>query len=95
MSQTEPEAGIDMPDEQLNRAIEELRGVLKEEQNRPAEAVRAGKHLGGGELGEEAVEQRRTRLRVYHAGCSGQHHRCNEECQRRGHRDAEIALHQP
>jgi len=42
MSQTEPEAGIDMPDEQLNRAIEELRGVLKEEQNRPAEAVRAG-----------------------------------------------------
>jgi hypothetical protein len=29
MSQTEPEAGIDMPDEQLTRAIEDVRGVLQ------------------------------------------------------------------
>lgn len=42
MSQTEPEAGMDMPDEQLNRAIEELRGVLKEEEKRPADAFPAG-----------------------------------------------------
>jgi len=42
MSQTEPEAGSDMPDEQLDRAIEELRGVLKEEQRRPEAASRAG-----------------------------------------------------
>jgi flagellar motor switch protein FliN/FliY len=41
MSQTEPEAGIDMPDEQLNRAIEELRGVLQEEEKRPDAAFRA------------------------------------------------------
>ncbi len=42
MSQTEPEAAIDMPDEQLDRAIEELRGVLKEEENRPDAGLRAG-----------------------------------------------------
>src|SRR6185312_16626415 len=41
MSQTEPEAGIDLPDEQLNRAIEELRGVLQEEEKRPDAAFRA------------------------------------------------------
>lgn len=41
MSQTEPEAVIDMPDEQLDRAIEELRGVLKEEESRPSLAARA------------------------------------------------------
>ena len=41
MSQTEPEAGIDIPDEQLNRAIEELRGVLQEEEKRPDAAFRA------------------------------------------------------
>ena len=41
MSQSEPEAGIDMPDEQLDRAIEELRGVLKEEESRPGLAARA------------------------------------------------------
>jgi flagellar motor switch protein FliN/FliY len=41
MSQTEPEDGIDMPDEQLNRAIEELRGVLGEEEKRPDAAMRA------------------------------------------------------
>lgn len=48
MSQTEPEEeeeeGLAMPDEQLNRAIEELRGVLKEEEKRPEAParVRAG-----------------------------------------------------
>lgn len=42
MSQTEADTGIDMPDEQLDRAIEELRGVLKEEQRRPEAASRAG-----------------------------------------------------
>ena len=42
MSQTEADAGTDMPDEQLDRAIEELRGVLKEEQRRPEAASRAG-----------------------------------------------------
>ena len=41
MSQTEPEAGTDIPDEQLDRAIEELRGVLKEEERRPDAAFRA------------------------------------------------------
>ena len=41
MTQTEPEVGSDIPDEQLNRAIEELRGVLKEEENRPEAAFRA------------------------------------------------------
>lgn len=41
MSQTEPEAGADIQDEQLDRAIEELRGVLKEEERRPDAAFRA------------------------------------------------------
>ncbi len=34
MSKTNPEAEPDAPDEQLDRAIEELRGVLKEEEKR-------------------------------------------------------------
>ena len=36
----EPEAEADAPDDQLNRAIEELRDVLKEEQQRPEAASR-------------------------------------------------------
>jgi flagellar motor switch protein FliN/FliY len=35
MSQNTAEASADMPDDQLNRAIEELRGVLQEEERRP------------------------------------------------------------
>ena len=35
MTQTNAEAAPDLPEEQLNRAIEELRGVLHEEQARP------------------------------------------------------------
>lgn len=38
--EAEPEA--DQPDEQLDRAIEELRGVLREEENRPNAALQAG-----------------------------------------------------
>ncbi|AZO61390.1 MAG: flagellar motor switch protein FliN [Mesorhizobium sp.] len=38
--EAEPEA--DQPDEQLDRAIEELRGVLREEENRPDAALQAG-----------------------------------------------------
>jgi len=38
--EAEPEA--DQPDEQLDRAIEELRGVLREEDNRPGAALQAG-----------------------------------------------------
>ncbi|PBB82840.1 MULTISPECIES: flagellar motor switch protein FliN [unclassified Mesorhizobium] len=38
--EAEPEA--DQPDEQLDRAIEELRGVLREEENRPEAALQAG-----------------------------------------------------
>jgi len=34
MKTTNPEAEADVPDEQLDRAIEELRGVLKEEEKR-------------------------------------------------------------
>lgn len=48
MSQTEPEEeeGLAMPDEQLNRAIEELRGVLKEEEKRPEAPARVGAGTG-------------------------------------------------
>ncbi len=48
MSQTEPEEeeGLAMPDEQLNRAIEELRGVLKEEEKRPEAPARVGTGTG-------------------------------------------------
>src|SRR5690606_8938525 len=38
----EPEAAADASDDQLNRAIEELRDVLKEEQQRPEAAPRSG-----------------------------------------------------
>ncbi|AZO28137.1 MULTISPECIES: flagellar motor switch protein FliN [Mesorhizobium] len=38
--EAEPEA--DQPDEQLDRAIEELRGVLREEEQRPDAALQAG-----------------------------------------------------
>ncbi|PZN51114.1 MAG: flagellar motor switch protein FliN [Proteobacteria bacterium] len=34
MNKTSPEADFNAPDEQLDRAIEELRGVLKEEEKR-------------------------------------------------------------
>jgi flagellar motor switch protein FliN len=36
MSQTNSTAGLDMPDDQLNRAIEELRGALHQVQKAPA-----------------------------------------------------------
>jgi flagellar motor switch protein FliN/FliY len=35
MAKTKVEAKLDQPDEQLDRAIEELRGVLHEEEKRP------------------------------------------------------------
>jgi flagellar motor switch protein FliN/FliY len=41
MAKTKVEADIDQPDEQLDRAIEELRGVLQEEEKRPDAALRA------------------------------------------------------
>lgn len=41
MSHDEIEPENHMPDEQLDRAIEELRGVLKEEERRPDAAFRA------------------------------------------------------
>ncbi|MDX8432951.1 MULTISPECIES: flagellar motor switch protein FliN [Mesorhizobium] len=41
MAKTKVEADPDQPDEQLDRAIEELRGVLKEEERRPDAALRA------------------------------------------------------
>ncbi|MBA1140893.1 flagellar motor switch protein FliN [Mesorhizobium neociceri] len=41
MAKTKVEANIDQPDEQLDRAIEELRGVLQEEEKRPDVALRA------------------------------------------------------
>ncbi|MDX8536353.1 MULTISPECIES: flagellar motor switch protein FliN [Mesorhizobium] len=41
MAKTKMEADPDQPDEQLDRAIEELRGVLKEEERRPDAALRA------------------------------------------------------
>ncbi|HEY4192736.1 MAG TPA: flagellar motor switch protein FliN [Mesorhizobium sp.] len=56
MSQTEPEAGIDMPDEQLDRAIEELRGVLKEEEKRPDAAFRAAGSTNSGIIMNIPVE---------------------------------------
>lgn len=40
MAKTKVEANIDQPDEQLDRAIEELRGVLQEEEKRPDAALR-------------------------------------------------------
>ena len=41
MAKTKVEADIDQPDEQLDRAIEELRGVLQEEEKRPDAGLRA------------------------------------------------------
>ena len=41
MAKTKVEADLDQPDEQLDRAIEELRGVLHEEEQRPDAAFRA------------------------------------------------------
>ncbi|MGY3333032.1 flagellar motor switch protein FliN/FliY [Mesorhizobium sp. USDA 4775] len=41
MAKTKVEAELDQPDEQLDRAIEELRGVLHEEEQRPDAAFRA------------------------------------------------------
>ncbi|WP_027056844.1 flagellar motor switch protein FliN [Mesorhizobium erdmanii] len=41
MAKTKVEAELDQPDEQLDRAIEELRGVLHEEEHRPDAAFRA------------------------------------------------------
>ncbi|TPK58794.1 flagellar motor switch protein FliN [Mesorhizobium sp. B2-4-19] len=41
MAKTKVEAELDQPDEQLDRAIEELRGVLHEEEQRPDTAFRA------------------------------------------------------
>ncbi|MGX7874751.1 flagellar motor switch protein FliN [Mesorhizobium sp. ORM6] len=41
MGKTKVEAELDQPDEQLDRAIEELRGVLHEEEQRPEVAARA------------------------------------------------------
>ena len=42
MAKTKVEANIDQPDEQLDRAIEELRGVLREEEKRPDAALQSG-----------------------------------------------------
>ncbi|TPL86344.1 flagellar motor switch protein FliN [Mesorhizobium sp. B2-3-13] len=42
MAKTKVEPELDQPDEQLDRAIEELRGVLHEEERRPDAAFRAG-----------------------------------------------------
>jgi len=42
MAQTKVEAEPDQPDEQLDRAIEELRGVLREEEKRPDAAFQSG-----------------------------------------------------
>jgi flagellar motor switch protein FliN/FliY len=48
MSKTSPKAELDAPDEQLDRAIEELRGVLKEEERRSDSASDAGAGAGAG-----------------------------------------------
>ena len=42
MAKTNVEAEPDQPDEQLDRAIEELRGVLREEENRPDATLQSG-----------------------------------------------------
>lgn len=48
MSKTEAAAEPDAPDEQLDRAIEELRDVLQEEEKRPASSSFAGQSSAGG-----------------------------------------------
>jgi len=60
-----------------------------------AETIGAGEYLVCGELGEEGVEQRRARLRERRAGRGNEQHRCQEECQHRGNRDAKMALQRP
>jgi len=42
MAKTKVEGEPDQPDEQLDRAIEELRGVLREEENRPDATLQSG-----------------------------------------------------
>jgi flagellar motor switch protein FliN/FliY len=42
MGNTKSDLGLDQPDEQLDRAIEELREVLHEERQRPDAELRAG-----------------------------------------------------
>ncbi|RWH72767.1 flagellar motor switch protein FliN [Mesorhizobium sp.] len=42
MAQTKAEAEPDQPDEQLDRAIEELRGVLREEEKCPGDPFQSG-----------------------------------------------------
>ncbi|KQZ87248.1 flagellar motor switch protein FliN [Mesorhizobium sp. Root157] len=42
MSQANAEVEADQPDEQLDRAIEELRGVLQQEEERPGGAAHTG-----------------------------------------------------
>lgn len=42
MSKTNPEADLEASDDQLNRAIEELRGVLQEEEQRAGAPAREG-----------------------------------------------------
>lgn len=60
MSKAQPKAEIEKPeaeveDDQLNRAIEELRGVLSEEEKRP-EAVRAAAAAGNSVILDIPVE---------------------------------------
>ena len=45
MAKTKVEAEPDQPEEQLDRAIEELRGVLREEENRPDAALGANSSI--------------------------------------------------
>jgi flagellar motor switch protein FliN/FliY len=45
MGNTKSDLGLDQPDEQLDRAIEELREVLHEERQRPDAELRAGSGL--------------------------------------------------
>ncbi len=42
MNQAKAEAASEVPDEQLDRAIEELRGVLQQEEKRPQDEAAAG-----------------------------------------------------
>ncbi|MBW8909548.1 flagellar motor switch protein FliN [Mesorhizobium sp. RCC_202] len=45
MAKTKVEAEPDQPEEQLDRAIEELRGVLREEESRPEAALGANSSI--------------------------------------------------
>jgi flagellar motor switch protein FliN/FliY len=55
MSKTSPKAEPDAPDEQLDRAIEELRGVLKEEERRSGAASDAGAGTGAADGASDSV----------------------------------------